>query len=150
MTNVPTSYKLPPNSFRISMPNIAIVLGSFHKKEVTAMLEEARKAASEHGLTIVEEVWVHGSIEKPLALKRLLMRDDLHGAVTLGIIERGSTKHGMVMGEVVYDAIIRLQLEFMKPIGLGILGPEILPEQIEPRLLPYAREAVIATAQMLA
>jgi len=129
--------------------NIAIVLGSFHKKEVTQMLESARKTAQEHGLTIVEEVWVHGSMEKPLALKRLLMRDDIDGAVALGIIERGQTKHGLVMGEVVYDAIVRLQLEFMKPIGLGILGPEILPEQIPPRLDPYAKEAVIATAQML-
>lgn len=131
------------------MRNIAIVLGSFHKKEVDQMLDEARKTAAEHGLTVVEEVWVPGSIEKPLALKRLLMRDDIDGCVALGIIERGATKHGLVMGEVVYDAIIRLQLEFMKPIGLGILGPEILPEQIEPRLLPYARAAVIATAQML-
>ena len=113
------------------------------------MLESARKTAQEHGLTIVEEVWVHGSMEKPLALKRLLMRDDIDGAVALGIIERGQTKHGLVMGEVVYDAIVRLQLEFMKPIGLGILGPEILPEQIPPRLDPYAKEAVIATAQML-
>ncbi len=128
---------------------IALVLGSFHKNEVTDMLEEARSAAREHGLEIVEEVWVHGSIEKPLALKRLLLRDDIHGAAALGIIERGSTKHGLVMGEVVYDAIIRLQLEFMKPIGLGILGPEILPDQIQPRLRPYAREAIVAVAQML-
>lgn len=128
---------------------IALVLGAFHKKEVEQMLDEARKTAQEHDLKIVEEVWVHGSIEKPLALKRLLLRDDIYGAVALGIIERGETKHGLVMGQVVYDAIIRLQLEFMKPIGLGILGPEILPDQIEKRLRPYAREAVIATAQML-
>ncbi len=132
------------------MPNIAIVLGSFHKKEAERMLEEARKTAAENNLTIVAEVWVPGSIEKPLALKRLLMRSDIDGCVALGIIERGSTKHGLVMGQTVCDAIIRLQLEFMKPIGLGILGPEILPDQIEPRLLPYARAAVIATAQMLA
>ncbi len=131
------------------MKNIAIVLGSFHKKEVDQMLDEARKTAAEHGLSIVAEVWVHGSIEKPLALKRLLLRDDVHGCVALGIIERGETKHGLVMGEVVYDAIVKLSLEFMKPIGLGILGPEILPEQIEKRLRPYAREAMVATAQML-
>jgi len=89
-------------------------------------------------------------MEAPLALKRLLMRDDIDAAVALGIIERGETKHGLVMGEVVYDAIIRLQLEFMKPIGFGILGPEILPEQIEKRVKPYARAAVEAAAKMLA
>ncbi len=131
------------------MPNIAIVLGSFHKKEADLMLVAARDEAAMHHLEIVEEIWVPGSIEKPLALKRLLMRRDIDGAVALGIIERGETKHGLVMGQVVYDAIIRLQLEFMKPIGLGILGPEILPEQISPRLDGYARGAVAAVAKML-
>jgi len=131
------------------MPNIALVLGSFHKKHADDMLDEARAAAKENGLTVVAEVWVPGSIEKPLALKRLLQREDVHCAAALGIIERGETKHGLVMGQVVYQAIIDLQLEFMKPIGLGILGPEILPSQIPPRVRPYARAAVVAAAKML-
>ena len=128
---------------------IAIVMGSFHKKEVDEMLDEARATAKENELEIAEEVWVPGSIEKPLALKRLLMRSDIDGAVTLGIIERGQTKHGFVMGQSVTDAIIQLQLEFLKPIGLGILGPEILPDQIQPRIRKYARAAVEATAEMI-
>ncbi len=113
------------------------------------MLEAAREEAASLGLNIVEEVWVMGSIEKPLALKRLLMRDDVHGACALGIIEKGQTQHGFVMGQVVYDAIIQLQLEFMKPIGLGILGPGIVPDQIEPRLIGYAKKAVQACSEML-
>jgi 6,7-dimethyl-8-ribityllumazine synthase len=129
--------------------NIALVLGSFHKKEVTTMLEAAREEAAQLGLTIVDEVWVPGSIEKPLALKRLLMREDVDAVAVLGIIERGETQHGFVMGQVVYDAIIRLQLEFMKPVGLGILGPGILPDQIEPRLVGFAKKAVKACAEML-
>lgn len=131
------------------MASIALVVGSFHKAEAAEMVEEARKTAAELGLTIVEEVWVPGSYEKPLALKRLLKRDDIDGAVALGIIERGETKHGLVMGHVVHGAIVDLQLEFMKPIGIGILGPEILPEQYPPRVRPYARAAVEATAKML-
>jgi len=131
------------------MKNIALVIGSFHKKEAEEMVDEARKAATEAGLTIAEEVWVPGSYEKPLALKKLLQRADVDGAVVLGIIERGETKHGLVMGMVVHEAIVHLQLEFMKPIGVGILGPEILPEQIPSRTRPYARAAVLATAEML-
>lgn len=128
---------------------IALIMGSFHKQEVTTMLEAARASAKEQDLEIAEEVWVNGSIEKPLALKRLLMRDDIDGAAVLGIIERGETQHGFVMGQVVYDAIIKLQLEFMKPVGLGILGPGILPDQIEPRLKGYAKKAVEALSGML-
>ncbi len=132
------------------MPNkIAIVCGSFHKKEAEKMLEEARKVSEEVGLEIVKEVWVPGSLEKPLAIKRLFKEGRADAIVVLGIIERGETKHGLVMGQAVISAIIQLQLEFMKPIGVGILGPEILPEQIPSRLLPYARGAVLAVKDML-
>lgn len=124
------------------MSTIGIVLGSFHKDHVTRMLEAARSEAKARGMTIAAEVWVPGSMEKPLAAKRLLLRDDIDGVVVLGIIERGETKHGMVMGLATTNALIGLQLEFMKPVGMGILGPEIHPSQIPPRAEPYARSAV--------
>jgi 6,7-dimethyl-8-ribityllumazine synthase len=128
---------------------IGILLGEFHKVELERMLVEARLVAAECSLEIVAEVWVPGSLEQPLALKRMLLRSDIDGAVVLGIIERGETKHGLVMGEAVMRAMIDLELQTMKPVGIGILGPEILPEQIESRLLPYARKAVEALAAML-
>lgn len=128
---------------------VAIVLGQFHKELVERMLVEARATAAAAGLEVISEVWVPGSLEKPLALKRLLLRSDIDGAVVLGIIERGETKHGLVMGEVVMQAIIDLQLQTMKPVGVGILGPEILPEQVEKRLLPYAKVAAEALVAML-
>lgn len=132
------------------MPRIAFIAGAFHKTEVEQMLAEAAATASELGLDVVEVVWVPGSLEKPLALKRLLLRDDIDGAAVFGIIERGQTKHGLVMGQAVLQSILQLQLDTMKPVGIGILGPEILPDQISPRLLPYARDAVRALAHMLA
>lgn len=128
---------------------IAIVLGEFHKAQVDRMLAEAKAVALEAGLEVISEVWVPGSLEKPLALKRLLLRSDIDGAIVLGLIERGETKHGLVMGEVVLQAIVDLQLQTMKPVGVGILGPEILPEQIEARLLPYAKAAALALVAML-
>lgn len=129
--------------------SIVIVLGSFHKEKVSMMLEEARKSAKENGLTIVKEIWVPGSLEKPLALKHVLSSKGINGAVVLGIIEKGETKHGLAMGNAVFSAVIDLQLKFDKPIGVGILGPEILPEQIPSRLKLYATNAVDAVKTML-
>ncbi len=128
---------------------VAIVMGAFHHEQVERMLVEAKQTLQAAQLEVISEVWVPGSLEKPLALKRLLLRSDVDGAVVLGIIERGETKHGLVMGEVVMQAIIDLQLQTMKPVGVGILGPEILSDQIEPRLLPYAKAAAEALAVML-
>tara|TARA_Y100001970_G_scaffold294162_1_gene447766 strand:+ start:39253 stop:39648 length:396 start_codon:yes stop_codon:yes gene_type:complete len=127
---------------------IAAVCGSFHKDEVERMLEYAREEATSKNAEITEIVWVPGSMEVPLALDRLMKMDDVDAAITLGIIERGQTQHGLVMGQSVTRAIIELQIRHNKPIGLGIIGPGAEPEHIEPRLEPHARAAVGAVIAM--
>ena len=131
-------------------PNrIVIVIGSFHRPEAEIMLEGALKTAAANNLQVADQVWVPGSMEKPLALKRALLQESIDGGVVLGVIEQGQTAHGRVMGQAMIGAIIDLQLELMKPVGVGILGPDIRPEQIEERLVPYARDAVLAVRTML-
>tara|TARA_B100000029_G_scaffold154362_2_gene149629 strand:- start:116 stop:511 length:396 start_codon:yes stop_codon:yes gene_type:complete len=127
---------------------IAAVCGSFHKDEVVRMLDWARDEAASKNAEVTEVVWVPGSMEAPLALERLLVREDVDGAVALGIIERGQTQHGLVMGQSVTRAIIDLQIKHDKPIGLGIIGPGAEPEHIGPRLEPHARAAIGAVIAM--
>ncbi len=129
--------------------SIAIVAGSFHKDLVDKMVDEARKTASENNLIVEEVSWVPGSMEVPLQLKRLLIRESIEGAVVLGIIEKGDTGHGLVMGQAVTKGIVDLQLASMKPIGYGIIGPGAKDKQIESRIVPYARKAVLAVSEML-
>lgn len=124
-------------------------MGSFHKKEIEQMLSVAREIAKEKNLNIVREVWVPGSLEKPLVIKKLMQDKSIDGVAVLGIIERGETKHGLIMGQAVTKAIIDLELQFEKPVGMGILGPEIEPDQIAPRLNFYAKNAILALADML-
>ena len=128
---------------------ISLVVGSFHQASCEIMVEKARSTARGLGLKVRDEVWVPGSMEKPLATKRLLERSVVDAVVVLGIIERGETAHGRVMGQAVIQSLIDLQLATNKPVGVGILGPEILPEQIPPRLGPYAEAAVKAVHAML-
>ena len=128
---------------------LGIVCGSFHRDEVERMLEYARDEAVSKNWDVAEVAWVPGSMEAPLALDRMLQNEDVHGAVVLGIIERGQTDHGLVMGQSVTKAIIELQISHNKPIGLGIIGPGAEPEHIEPRLEPHARAAVGAVAAMI-
>lgn len=131
------------------MSKIAIVCGSFHKSEVEKMLAWANEEAENNGLEIIETIWVPGAMEVPLALDRMLERDDIVGAACLGIIEKGSTQHGLAMGQAVIKSIIELQLVHEKPVGLGIIGPGAEPQHIEPRLEPHARAAVSAISSML-
>lgn len=128
---------------------IVIVIGGFHRREAEIMLETALETTSANGLEVADQVWVPGAMEIPLALKRALLQESIAGGVILGVIERGETGHGWVMGQTIISAVIDLQLELMKPVGVGILGPNIRPEQIEERLVPYACDAVLAVRAML-
>ena len=129
--------------------NLGIVCGAFHREHVESMLEYARDEAASKNWEVADVVWVPGSMEAPLALERMLQREDSDGAVALGIIERGQTDHGLVMGQSVTRAIIELQIAHNKPIGLGIIGPGAEPEHIVARLEPHARAAVGAVAAMV-
>ena len=81
------------------MTNIAIVCGSYHKTEIERMLNLARDQAEKENLKIVEVIWVPGAMEVPLALSRVMNNPEIHGAACLGIIEKGSTQHGLAMGQ---------------------------------------------------
>ena len=128
--------------------NLGIVCGSFHREQVERMLKFAIDEASSKNWEVSEVVWVPGSMEAPLAIDRMLQSTEVQGAVVLGIIERGETDHGLVMGQSVTKSVIELQIKHNKPIGLGIIGPGAAPEHIEPRLEPHARSAVGAVAAM--
>ncbi len=131
------------------MYNIALVLGSFHKKKIKQMLAFATDEARKRLLKISGELWVPGSMEKPLAVKKFLLKKEIEAVAVLGIIEKGDTAHGRTMAAAVLPALIQLQLEFLKPVGIGILGPEITEQQIEVRLEPYARKSIAAVSEML-
>ena len=131
------------------MNKIAIVCGSFHKQQIEKMLAYAKEEASAHNLEVSNVIWVPGAMEVPLALDRALEHEDIVGAACLGIIEKGSTQHGLAMGQAVIKSIIELQLVHEKPIGLGIIGPGAEEHHIEPRMEPHARAAVSAISFML-
>ena len=127
---------------------IGIIAGSFHREKVERMIEEARRQAKVDGLEVVRELWVPGSFEVPIVLQHLLEAEDVLGTVLLGVIERGETKHGLVMGQSVFAEVLRLELEHRKPVGIGIIGPEVEEHQIDSRLLPHAKAAVNAVAEV--
>ena len=129
--------------------SIAIVAGSYHRELVEKMVEKAKLVASENNLIVEEINWVPGSMEVPLQIKRLFLRESIKGAAVLGIIENGETKHGLVMGQAVTSSLVDLQLASMKPIGFGIIGPGAKPEHLDDRLLPYAENAILALSEML-
>jgi 6,7-dimethyl-8-ribityllumazine synthase len=127
---------------------IGIVIGKFHEPLARDMLKAAESEARALGAEVTQVVWVPGSLEAPIAAKRLLKTKKFDALVVLGYIERGETLHGEVMGHAVIQALIGLQLEYMVPMGLGIIGPGATMEQANSRKVGNAQRAVRAAVGM--
>ena len=123
--------------------HIAIVAADFNKEIVDPMIAAAEAAAAERGFT-TKVIRIPGCYEMPIVCHALLEKGGLGGIAVLGYIERGHTLHGEVMGHVVQDALVRLQLEFRIPVGVGIVGPGATIEQARERNVGYGRAAVEA------
>ena len=129
------------------MKRIGIVIGEFHKEIAEAMLEDAKKTIGGEKAALKEVVWVPGTYEAPLMVRKLLKRDDIDCVVVLGFIEKGETLHGEEMGAVTSYLFKQLELEHSKPVGMGIIGPGATEEQARKRI-GYAGNAVRAALRM--
>ncbi len=134
----------------MAAPRLVIITGDFHKELAEEMIAAASAEASVAGADIVATHRVAGSYEVPLITDAVLASTDVDAIIVLGYIERGETMHGEVMGYVVHEALMKLQLKYGKPIGIGLIGPGATPQQAEARKDGAARGAVRATVRSLA
>jgi 6,7-dimethyl-8-ribityllumazine synthase len=121
-----------------------IIAAEFNKPVIDVMVKSAAAELEQLGVKVLDTARVPGSYELPLLASSALARPDVSLVVVLGYIERGETQHGEVMGHVVHKALVDLELEHGKPVGLGIIGPGATPPQAEARKEGYARAAARA------
>lgn len=128
---------------------LVVVAAVFHKQLVEKMIAVAQAEAANLHLPIMRIERVAGCYEIPLVMDRLLTLPQARAGVALGIIERGETLHGEVMGHTVANALIQIELTHRKPIGKGIVGPGATAPQARTRAVPTARGAVQAVTQTI-
>jgi 6,7-dimethyl-8-ribityllumazine synthase len=135
---------------KTKQPSVAIVIAPYHEKIAEKMYKTAVAECEARGYSIVNIVTVPGCFEMPLAVANALDANKLDGVIVLGMIEKGETLHGEVMGHTVFEALLDLQLDTRVPIGMGIIGPGATPKQGLVRAEGSARQAVEAVAAMIA
>ena len=134
------------------MSTIHIICTSYHKPQIEKMLEVVKKTAKRQ---ISGIYWLPGVLEIPYGIRKINLGLDDHdsqhdGFVVLGIIEKGKTKHGKVIGQAVIKDLIKFQTgPNGKPVGIGIIGPGATSEQIEERLEMHAKNAVLAVEHLM-
>ncbi len=125
---------------------LAIVASRFNAEVVDRMVDRALARAKELGLEVATVVRVPGAFEIPAAVQPLLRRGDIDGAVALGAVITGETKHDEVIMAAAAHALLDLGLRSGKPIGLGITGPGMTDEQAAARIDAAARAVDAAKA----
>jgi 6,7-dimethyl-8-ribityllumazine synthase len=123
---------------------IVVVAAEFNKELIDVMIETAQDELKKAGAELVRVVRVPGSYEIPLIADAYLSQEGVDALVVLGYIERGETLHGEVMGHVVHNTLVQLQLKYRKPIGIGIIGPGATVEQAHARKINSALSAARA------
>jgi 6,7-dimethyl-8-ribityllumazine synthase (EC 2.5.1.9) len=133
---------------------IGIVASRFNHTLVERLVEGAidcflRHEGEEENLTLVR---VPGSWEIPMAVKELLIKEDIEGVVALGVLIRGATPHFEYIANEVSKGLAMLSLEHRKPVSFGVITADTLEQAIERAGTKHGNkgwDAMLSTIEMV-
>jgi 6,7-dimethyl-8-ribityllumazine synthase len=126
---------------------IGAVVAEFNYDITQMMLELAKEEAKIRDSEITVIFPVPGVFDMPLAIKKLLEKDDIDGVVTLGAVIEGGTDHDQIVAQHASRKITDLSLEYNKPVALGISGPGMTRLDAHKRV-DYGKRAVESVVKM--
>ncbi|HIH26972.1 MAG: 6,7-dimethyl-8-ribityllumazine synthase [Methanoregulaceae archaeon] len=126
---------------------IGFVVSEFNR-DITYMMEvEGREHASFLGAEVTDCIYVPGTYDMPLAVKKMLKAGGVDAIVTIGCVIEGATQHDEIVVQHAARKIIDLSLEYEKPVTLGISGPGMTRLEASERI-DYAKRAVESAVKM--
>ena len=117
---------------------LAIVASTWHTKICDALLDGARKSASESGIADPTVVRVLGAIEIPVVAQELARTHD--AVVALGVVIRGQTPHFDYVCDAVTQGITRVSLDASTPVANGVLTCNTEEQALDRVGLPESAE----------
>ena len=135
---------------------VTIVAASWHTTVMDGLLDGARRALDEAGVTEVTEVRVPGSFELPVAAARVA-RNGVDAVVALGVVIRGGTPHFEYVCSAATQGLTDVSVRSGVPVGFGLLTCDDEAQALDRAGLPGSREdkgaeaaqAAVATALTL-
>lgn len=113
--------------------SFALVVSRFNQLVTQRLLEGAQEAFQRHGVdpNQVDVAWVPGSLELPLAAKRLAESRRYHAIVCLGAVIRGETDHYEHVAREAAAGIARVALDTGVPCLFGVLTTHNLEQALD-------------------
>ncbi|MDP8011725.1 MAG: 6,7-dimethyl-8-ribityllumazine synthase [Thermoplasmata archaeon] len=127
---------------------LGLVVSEYNFDITMMMLERAKVEAEFLGAEVSQILLVPGTFEIPLGVKKLLEMPKIDAVVTLGAVIEGETEHDEIIMQNAARKIEDLQVEYGKPVALGITGHGETRLQAQERI-EKAREAVHSAIKMV-
>jgi 6,7-dimethyl-8-ribityllumazine synthase len=135
---------------------VGVVAASWHERVMSGLLDGARRALAESGVSDVVEVRVPGSFELVVAARRLASSVD--AVVALGVVIRGGTPHFDYVCSAAALGLTAVSERTGVPVGFGVLTCDDEQQALDRAGLPgssedkgyEAAQAALATAVTLA
>jgi 6,7-dimethyl-8-ribityllumazine synthase len=110
-----------------------IVLSRFNEIITGRLLEGAKDSLLRHGASEqdIDIAWTPGSMEIPLAAKKMIETGKYNAIICLGCVIRGGTPHFEYVASEVNRGISRLSLDSGIPVIQGIITADNLEQAIE-------------------
>lgn len=110
-----------------------IVIARFNEIITSRLLEGAKDSLIRHGTAEqdIDVAWTPGSMEIPLAAKKMIDTGKYNAIICLGCVIRGGTPHFEYVASEVNRGISRLSLDSGIPVIQGIITADNLEQAIE-------------------
>ncbi len=126
---------------------ILIVLASYYSDISLDLLKNARSYLRSRSINNFKEINVPGVFEIPVTISSQIKKYD--GFIALGCVIKGQTPHFDFISKATTDAIMKLSIDYKKPIGNGIITC-FNKKQAITRSKTKGREAANAVCEVLA
>jgi 6,7-dimethyl-8-ribityllumazine synthase len=123
-----------PPAPHLSHPGVrmAAVVAGFHREISERLLAGARARLAESGLPDghLEDFWVPGAFELPLAARTVAHRRRYAAVIALGVVIRGETAHFDHICHAAASGLTAVSLETAVPCTFGVLTCETMEQAV--------------------
>lgn len=109
---------------------VAVVCGRFNSHVTLRLLDGVRRGLEHCGVTTVEESWVAGAFELPLAAKTYAATGRWDAVIAIGCVIRGDTAHFEYVAGQCAEGLQRVGLDTGVPAIFGVLTTETLDQAL--------------------
>lgn len=122
--------KLVPN---MASKRIGIVCSEWNETVTGALLNGAMDTLNEIGIQKkdIQISYVPGTFELPLGAQRLAQLNDLDAIICLGCVIQGETRHFDFICQAAADGIMRVGLQYDKPVVFGVLTTDTQQQALD-------------------